>query len=165
MTKMNKIITIGAIGFTAESFFRALQEARVDTFVDVRRRRAVRGHDYAFANSRRLQARLAELGIHYLHRPDLAPSDAAREQQAGADKAEGIARRKRTELSPAFVAAYERDVLAVFDPQSLLDELPANARVVALMCVERHPSACHRSLLAEHLRQATGAEVTHITPK
>lgn len=163
-TKMNKIVTIGAIGFTAEAFFQALQEAQVDTFVDVRRRRAVRGHDYAFANSRRLQDRLAELGIHYLHRPDLAPPAAAREQQAGADKAAGIARRKRTELSPEFIAAYERDVLAGFDPQSLLDSLPADARVVALMCVERHPAACHRSLLAERLRQAIGAEVIHITP-
>ncbi len=58
MSRMNKIVTIGAIGYSAEAFFRALQQAGVDTFVDVRRRRAVRGADYAFANSQRLQARL-----------------------------------------------------------------------------------------------------------
>ena len=161
---MNSIITIGAIGFTAETFFQALLEARVDTFVDIRRRRAVRGRDYAFANSQRLQARLAELGIHYLHRLDLAPPDAARERQAAADKTAGIARRKRTELSPAFIEVYERDVLAHFDPQSLLDDLPDGAATVALMCVEREPAACHRSLLAERLRHELGVEVIHLAP-
>ena len=161
---MNSIITIGAIGFTTETFFQALLEARVDTFVDIRRRRAVRGRDYAFANSQRLQARLAELGIHYLHRLDLAPPDAARERQTAADKTAGIARRKRTELSPAFIEVYERDVLAHFDPQSLLDDLPDGAAIVALMCVEREPAACHRSLLAERLRHELGVEVIHLAP-
>ena len=161
---MNSIITIGAIGFTTETFFQALLEARVDTFVDIRRRRAVRGRDYTFANSQRLQARLAELGIHYLHRLDLAPPDAARERQAAADKTAGIARRKRTELSPAFIEVYERDVLAHFDPQSLLDDLPDGAATVALMCVEREPAACHRSLLAERLRHELGVEVIHLAP-
>ena len=84
---MNKIVTIGAIGYTADAFFSALQEAGVDTFVDVRRRRAVRGAAYAFANSQRLQARLAELGIRYLHRLDLAPPTTVRQQQAAADAA------------------------------------------------------------------------------
>lgn len=161
---MNRIVTIGAIGYTADAFFRDLQEAQVDTFVDVRRRRAVRGAEYAFANSQRLQARLAELGIRYLHRPDLAPPDSARERQAAADKAAGIARRKRTELSPAFVDIYEREVLAHFDPQSLRDDLPPDAAVMALMCVEREPAACHRSLLAEQLRRAWGVDVIHLTP-
>jgi uncharacterized protein (DUF488 family) len=159
------IVTIGAIGYTAESFFQALVDAGVDTFIDVRRRRAVRGHDYAFANSQRLQARLAELGIRYVHRLDLAPPDSAREQQAAADKAAGVARRKRTALGPAFVAAYERDVLAHLDALALRADLPADAAVVALMCVERAPAACHRSLLADHLSRAWGVEVKHLTPE
>jgi uncharacterized protein (DUF488 family) len=161
---MNKIVTIGAIGYSAETFFQALRAAKVDTFVDVRRRRAVRGAEYAFANSQRLQARLAELDIRYLHRPDLAPPDEAREKQAAADKAAGIAKRKRVELSPAFVEVYEREVLDHFNPQSLLDELPADAGVVALMCVEREPAACHRSLLAAHLQRQLGVEVRHLRP-
>lgn len=158
------IVTIGAIGYTADTFFQALQDAGVDTFVDVRRRRAVRGREYAFANSERLQARLAELDIRYIHRIDLAPPAAAREQQAAADKAAGIARRKRTALGPAFVAAYERDVLAGFDPHAFMADLPPGAAVIALMCVEREPAACHRSLLAERLREALGVEVVHLVP-
>lgn len=161
---MNRIVTIGAIGYSAERFFQALQDAGVDTFVDIRQRRAVRGREYAFANSQRLQARLAELGIRYLHRPDLAPSAAVREQQAAADKAAGVAKRQRATLGQAFVDAYRREVLQHFDPQTLLDELPPDAATVALMCVEREPAACHRSLLAEQLRDSLGVEVEHLTP-
>lgn len=162
---MNRVTTIGVIGFTADGFFRALQDAGVDTLVDIRRRRAVRGHEYAFANSQRLQARLAELGIRYLHRIDLSPGDAIRKAQAAADQAAGIARRKRTNLGPAFVAGFEREVLAHFDPQTLLDDLPPDARVVALLCVEREPAACHRSLVAARLHDALGVSVTHLTPE
>lgn len=161
---MNKVVTIGVIGFTAGEFFDALQIAGVDTLVDIRRRRAVRGRDYAFANSQRLQARLAELGIRYLHRLDLAPGDATREAQAVADRAAGIARRQRTSLGPAFVDAFEHDVLAHFDPQSLLGDLPPDARVVALLCVEREPAACHRSLVAARLNEVIGVPVQHIVP-
>lgn len=164
MSRMHKIVTIGAIGYSAQSFFEALREAEVDTFVDVRRRRAVRGADYAFANSQRLQARLAEMGIRYLHRVDLSPPHAARERQAAADKTAGIARRKRTELSPTFIDIYEREVLSGFEPQSLRDQLPDDARVIALMCVEREPAACHRSLLAARLGAAWGVEIEHLTP-
>lgn len=161
---MNRIVTIGAIGFSADTFFQALRDAGVDTLVDVRRRRAVRGREYAFANSLRLQSRLAEMGVRYLHRPDLAPPDSAREQQAAADKAARVARRKRSELSPAFIDIYEREVLAHLDPQSLLEELPHDAAVIALLCVEREPAACHRSLLAERLHNTLGVEVRHLTP-
>lgn len=161
---MNKVVTIGAIGYTADGFFQALRDAGVDTFVDVRRRRAVRGSDYAFANSQRLQARLAECGIRYVHRLDLSPSDSVRRQQAAVDQAAGVAKRKRSELSPVFIKAYTDEVLSGFDPQSLLEDLPDDTVVVALMCVEREPAACHRSLLADRLREALDVEVAHLTP-
>jgi len=161
---MDRIVTIGVIGFTADEFFEALQNAGVDTLCDVRRRRAVRGSAYAFANSRRLQTRLAELGIRYIHRLDLAPTESIRAAQAAADKAEGVARRQRTELSLVFVEAYNREILANFDADSLLAELPADTRVIAFLCVEREAAACHRSLVAEKLSQAWGVEVIHLSP-
>ena len=159
-----KIITIGVYGFTEEPFFRALHTALVDTFCDLRQRRNVRGSAYAFANSERLQRRLAALGIHYLHRKDLAPTTAIRQRQEEADKANKIAKRQRTDLSQAFVEAYRQEVLAPFRPQSWLEALPSEAQVVALFCVEREPAACHRSLVAEWLRQELGLEVEHIVP-
>ena len=157
-----KFVTIGLYGFDDASFFQALSAAQVDTFCDIRWRRGVRGSDYTFANSQRLQARLVEMGIRYLHRKDLAPTPAVRQRQNEADKASKTAKRQRAGLSPAFVDAYREEILAHFDPQSLLDDLPPDAQVVALFCVEREPAACHRSLVAEKLREVLGVIVKHI---
>jgi uncharacterized protein YeaO (DUF488 family) len=159
-----KIITIGLYGYDDASFFQALQEAGVDVFVDVRWRRGVRGAEYAFANSRRLQARLAELGIAYVHRRDLAPSPSLRARQHAADKQAKVAKRQRIGLDPAFVQAYQAELLSAFQPRSLWDDLPAGAQTVALFCVEREPAACHRSLLAAALAAEPGVEVKHLVP-
>jgi len=35
----------------------------------------------------------------------------------------------------------------------------------ALLCVEREPSACHRSLIAERLAADPGASVSHLRPR
>ncbi|MDE0506367.1 MAG: DUF488 domain-containing protein [Candidatus Poribacteria bacterium] len=139
-----KIVTIGVYGFDESSFFEALREAEVDTFCDIRSRRGLRGATYAFANSQRLQARLADLGIHYIHRKDLAPAKVTRDKQAEADKAAKIAKRKRTVLNEAFIEAYHSDCLSTFEPASLLNDFEVDTQVVALFCVEREPEACHR---------------------
>lgn len=159
-----KIITIGVYGFDEEGFFASLQAANVDTFCDIRNRRGVRGATYAFANSVRLQARLAELGIRYLHCKALAPPKAVRDKQAAADKADKVAKRERVTLSEAFIEAYHAECLAHFEPQSLLDALESDAQVVALFCVEREPAACHRSLVADKLAKELGLEVEDIVP-
>ena len=159
-----KIVTIGVYGFDEAGFFRALLEAEVDTFCDIRRRRGVRGATYAFANSQRLQARLSELGIRYLHRKDLAPTQAVRNRQSEIDKLAKTPKRKRTELGTAFIEAYETECLLHFQPRSLLDGLEPDARVIALFCVEREPTASHRSLVADKLARELNLEVEHIVP-
>ena len=159
-----KIVTIGVYGFDESTFFDALRKAEVDTFCDIRSRRGVRGATYAFANSTRLQARLAEMGIRYIHRKDLGPTKTVREKQAVADKATKTAKRKRTALSEAFIDAYHTECLAAFEPQSLLDELEADARVIALFCVETAPEACHRSLVADKLAAELKLDVEDILP-
>jgi uncharacterized protein (DUF488 family) len=159
-----KIITIGVYGFDEETFFQALQEARVDTFCDIRQRRGVRGAKYAFANSQRLQRRLAEIGIRYVHLKELAPTKAIRERQNEADKANKVAKRKRTALGQVFISAYQADILAYFDPPTLLDDLGPEAQIVALFCVEREPAACHRSLVADKLNRELGLEVEDLLP-
>jgi uncharacterized protein (DUF488 family) len=161
---VKKIVTIGAYGFNENSFFAALQEAGVDTFCDIRFRRGVRGSQYAFVNSRRLQARLVELGIRYLHFRDLAPSQALRNRQAAVDRATRTAKRQRTELSSQFVEGYREECLHHFDSRSFVERLGADARTVALFCVESEPTACHRSLLAEQLSNDLKVEVIHLRP-
>ena len=159
-----KIVTIGVYGFDESSFFEALREAEVDTFCDIRSRRGLRGATYAFANSQRLQGRLAELGIRYIHRKDLAPTKSIRDMQAEADKATKTAKRKRAVLDGAFIDAYHAECLATFDPASLLADFQPDTQVVVLFCVEREPEACHRSLVAERLVQALNLEVENILP-
>jgi uncharacterized protein (DUF488 family) len=160
---VKQVITIGVYGFTSDQFFRALLEARVDLFCDVRARRGVRGRDYAFANAGRLTSRLDELGIRYRHFPQLAPTQEIRSQQQAADAATGAAKRSRAMLAAGFVAAYE----ALLDNDSALaaiDSICGTSTRPALLCVERLPSACHRSLLAARIRSKCGADVGDILP-
>jgi uncharacterized protein (DUF488 family) len=159
-----EFVTVGVYGWDAERFFAALQAAGVDTFCDIRDRRGVRGAEYAFANSERLQARLAEIGIRYIHRRDLAPSREVRSQQHAADAESHTARRQRAVLSPEFVAAYLRERLKGFDSAAFAASLGPEARVVALFCVEREPAACHRGLLADRLAQDLGVRIRHLIP-
>lgn len=159
---MADVLTIGAFGWSEAGFFDALVAARVGLFCDIRRRRGVRGAEYAFVNSARLQGRLGELGIPYIHRLDLAPSEAVRRVQAEADAREGVAKRARSRLGDTFVAAYTTEHLASFDAEAFLRET-AGARPVCLFCVEREPAACHRSLLGAAL-EGVGATVEHLIP-
>ena len=157
---MVQVVTIGAYGWDKASFFEALVRERVGTFCDLRRRRGVRGAEYAFVNSARLQARLCELGIGYQHRLELAPSAALRRAQAEADAHAGVAKRDRAQLGSAFEAAYVEDCLSDFDAERFLSDVGAP---VCLFCVEREPRACHRSLVADRLARL-GATVEHLLP-
>jgi uncharacterized protein (DUF488 family) len=159
-----RIVTIGVYGYTAEAFFSALESAGVDIFCDIRWRRGVRGSDYAFANHKRLQARLESLEIEYVHRRDLAPAPEVRKRQADADKTEGIAKRKRNELSSGFKEAYRQEVLIHFNAEDFIESLGGGEKVIALCCVERQPEACHRSLLAAEIQEQIGAPVEHLMP-
>jgi uncharacterized protein (DUF488 family) len=156
-----RIVTIGVYGRSEEEFFAALQKANVALFCDIRRRRGVRGSEYAFANSQRLQERLRELGIEYRHVIELSPSDTLRQSQEAIDKASRVARRQRTTLDPSFIEAYEQTVLKDFSPQAFLDSIPNTAKTIAFFCVERSPEASHRTLVAQRFAEI-GATVEHL---
>lgn len=158
------LLSIGVYGFTEDTFFAALQEAQVDCFCDVRARRGLRGSEYAFANSKRLQDRLLSLGIAYVHVKDLAPSAAVRSAQHDADTRQGVAKRSRTELGPAFRDRYVQECIRGLDASGLLNQTLGGAQRPVFFCVEREPKACHRSLLTDELARQTGLPVEHIVP-
>ena len=58
--KLPDIYTIGVYGLSEKEFFQKIIDNNIDTFCDIRLRRAVRGAQYAFANSQRLQKKLTE---------------------------------------------------------------------------------------------------------
>ena len=159
-----EFFTIGVYGFTKQGFFEALRSAGIDTFCDIRRRRGLRGSEYAFANATRLQEELEKLGIRYRHHQELAPAHELRNAQAEEDRASRTAKRQRTGLSPVFISGYEQTCLAGFDSEAFVAALGPESRRVVLFCVEREPGACHRSLAAERLEQDLGVRVTHLVP-
>ena len=160
---MPTVTTIGVYGFTAEEFLSTLLLADVRQLLDVRQRRGVRGTEYAWANHQRLQAALAETGIVYRHHRELAPTTELRELQYAIDAQEGIGKRNRSVLAPAYVERYVSERLDRVDLSELVADLPPGG-TAALFCVERDPEACHRSLIADRLASDFGVEIVHLRP-
>lgn len=159
---MAEFATIGVYGFDGPGFIRALEEAKIDLVLDVRQRRGVRGSQYAWANAKRLEAALAEADIGYSHLPELAPTTEMRQLQYEEDARKGEGKRSRTALAPAYVESYTEEVLDQVDLDPIVRFVGDNR--AALLCVERDPEACHRSLIAARLEAELGIEVIHLTP-
>jgi uncharacterized protein (DUF488 family) len=158
-----RLATIGVYGFTVDEFLRTLREADVRLVLDVRQRRGVRGPQYAWANSKRLQAALADAGIAYQHHPELAPTTELRQLQYREDDRLGVGKRSREQLAPEYRQRYTKEILDRADLDAVVAALP-EAGAGALLCVERDPEACHRSLIAERLAANHGVHVTHLRP-
>jgi len=135
----------------------------VRLLLDVRQRRGVRGPEYSWANSNRLQAALAEAGVEYRHLPELAPTTELRQLQYAEDDRQGVGKRSRAELAPAYTERYTREILDHADLGALASTLPS-AGAAALLCVERDPEACHRSLIAARLAEQHAVTVEHLRP-
>lgn len=159
---MSEIATIGVYGFDSESFLGALAAAGVELLLDVRQRRGVRGSEYAWANAGRLQSALEEDGIGYTHLKELAPTTAMREAQYRADERKGEGKRSRTELSDEYASLYTEQVLDAVDLGPIVNWIGASR--AALLCVERDPEACHRSLIAARLQRDWGFSVRDLRP-
>jgi uncharacterized protein (DUF488 family) len=158
-----KLATIGAYGFDLDRFLAALDDADVGLLVDVRQRRGVRGHEYAWANAARLQAELGGAGIDYRHEKQLAPTTEMRKAQYRFDEQRGIGKRNRPDLAPEYRARYIEEILDKVDLDAFVESLPDGV-VPALMCVERDAAACHRSLVAARIAERYGASVEHLVP-
>jgi uncharacterized protein (DUF488 family) len=156
-------MTIGVYGWSAETFIEALREAGVGQLLDVRQRRGVRGSEYAWANSKRLQAALADAGIEYVHHPELAPTTELRHLQYEEDARQRVGKRSRAELAPAYVERFIHERLDHVDLAPIVDAMPED-RAAALFCVERDPEACHRSLVADRIHAELGLPVEHLRP-
>lgn len=155
--------TIGVYNSTEQEFFDKLTENRIDTFCDIRQRRGVRGARYAFVNSTRLQAKLNELDINYEYIAGLATPVKIREIQYKADHQKKELKRERKNLAPEFIAEYKETVLNAFDLNVFIENLMrANAKRIALFCVEEIAVACHRSIVAQKLSEEYSFTITNL---
>lgn len=158
-----EFFTIGVYNSTESSFFNKLIENRIDTFCDIRQRRAVRGSKYSFVNSNRLQAKLADFEIKYGHLIKLAPPVEIRELQKQVDLQKHESKRERQVLGQIFTIEYKNRILNKFDFESFLQSLEdVGASRVVLFCVEENPEACHRSLVSQKLQDQYHYKVTHL---
>jgi len=155
--------TIGVYDWTFEKWLGALRGAEATQVLDLRQRRGVRGTRYAWANSTRLQAALAEAGIEYRHRKELAPTTELRELQYREDDRLGVRKRSRVELAAEYRQRYLREILSRVSLRPIVEAMPVDG-AAALMCVEADPEACHRSLVAERLEAEFGLPVEHLRP-
>ena len=160
---MRRIATIGVYGFTAGTFLEELTVGGVGLLLDLRQRRGVRGPDYSWANSARLQHTLAAADIGYRHVKELAPTTELRHLQYREDDRAGVGKRNRIALAPEYAERYTREILDPFDLGALVAEL-ASESASALFCVERDPQACHRSLVAARLRTEYRLPLTDLRP-
>lgn len=140
-----RIFTIGYEGTTVDEFLSALQSAGVERVIDVR----------AVPNSRRpgfsktpLRNALAEAGIDYVHLRALGtPADGRAAAREG----------RHADLERIYAGQLELPEAIAQSAQmvGLAEEKPS-----ALLCYERDPAVCHRSLLLSAV--TPDAEVVHL---
>jgi uncharacterized protein (DUF488 family) len=159
---MTTIATIGVYGFDLETFLTTLADAKVNLVLDVRQRRGVRGSEYAWANAQRLQDALADAGIGYSHLKELAPTTELRQAQYRADDRRGEGKRSRTVLAPEYADGYTEEILDRVDLAPIVKWIGSSK--AALLCVERDPEACHRSLVAARLRRDWDFSIEDLRP-
>jgi uncharacterized protein (DUF488 family) len=158
-----EFFTIGVYNSTENEFFEKLTQNNIDTFCDIRQRRGVRGAKYSFVNSNRLQEKLNDLGIKYGYIQDLAPTTEIRELQKEIDAEKGELKSERQELGKVFVIEYKNKILGNFDFDKFFENLDnIGANRIALFCVEEHPEACHRSIVANKLADNFNYKITHL---
>jgi uncharacterized protein (DUF488 family) len=157
-----KIYTIGVYNSTEQQFFNKLIDNNIDTFCDIRQRRGVRGREYAFVNSNYLQTKLNKLDIKYVHILDLAPTSEIREKQKIEDIRLGVQKKSRDVLGSVFTREYKNKI-SLFDFDEFYDQLERiGASKVVFFCVEEKATACHRSIVAQEMRERFKLEVIHL---
>jgi uncharacterized protein (DUF488 family) len=140
-----KIFTIGYEGVTVDEFIAALRKAGVERVIDIR----------AVANSRRpgfsktpLSNALGEAGIEYVHLRALGtPADGRAAARAHRDEDLKRIYAGQLELPEAIAQSAQMLHLAAEKPS-------------ALLCMERDPKHCHRTLLVQAV--ARDAEIVDL---
>ena len=127
-----KIFTIGYEGATVPEFIAALQMAGVEQVIDVRALPLSRRPGFSKSP---LRNALAEAGIDYVHLKALGtPSEGRTAARAG----------RHADMARIYAGQLELPEAMVQSAQML--EL-AGEKPSALLCMEREPAHCHRTLL------------------
>jgi uncharacterized protein (DUF488 family) len=147
---MPTLATIGYEGATIREVLATLEEAKIDTLVDVRA--VAMSRRPGFAKSA-LSAHLGERGIEYLHLKGLGtPAEGRAAARSG--KSDVMQRIFREHLATD----------AAQTELARLIELVRGPKRVCILCFEADPAKCHRRLVAEALRKKIRATVIDLRP-
>lgn len=141
------VFTIGYEGADLDTFLATLALAGVEHLVDVRDVPISRKRGFS---KTKLAEALAVAGIGYTHLKPLGDPKAGREAMKRGDY-------------PAFLKIYDNHISSC-DSQRALDtaaEIARNAATV-LLCYERNPKQCHRTIVAEQLMRRDTFEIRHL---
>ena len=142
-----RIFTIGYEATTMAEFLAALNDAGVERVIDVRALPLSRRPGFSKTP---LRSALNEVGIDYVNLKALGtPADGRSAARAGRQQDLERIYADQLELPEAIVQAEQMRELATEKPS-------------ALLCYEREPAQCHRSLLLK--AAASDAQVTHLFP-
>lgn len=140
-----RIFTIGYEGAAVPEFLSALQEAEVERVIDVRALPLSRRPGFSKSA---LRGALEGAGIEYLHLKALGtPAEGRAAARAG----------RHVDLQRIYTGQLELPEAIAQSAQML--EL-AREKPSALLCMEREPTHCHRTLLLDAV--APDAEVVHL---
>ena len=140
-----RIFTIGYEGATVGEFIAALQSAGIERVLDVRALPLSRRPGFSKSS---LRASLEQSGIEYIHLKMLGtPSEGRTAARAG------------RHADMARIYAGQLELPEAIGQSALMLEL-AREKPTALLCMERDPAVCHRTLLIDAV--AAEAEVTHL---
>lgn len=139
-----KIYTVGHSNHSIEKFIGLLTANGITALADVRSRPFSRRHPQF--NKERLAAALAQPGIAYVF---LGKELGARSEDSSCYD-NGKVQYQRLAATAAFKAGIERVLTG------------AEKFRVALMCAEREPLDCHRTLLVSRALEGAGSSIVHI---
>ncbi len=144
---MPRLATIGYEGAALDDFLATLREGGVAILIDIRQVPTSRRAGYSKV---RLRAAVEGAGIRYVHLVGLG------DPREGRD----AARQGRMVEFRQIFARHMRTAEAQADLQTAADL--AHGGGVCLLCYERQPDFCHRSIVADALAQRIGVEVRHL---
>jgi uncharacterized protein (DUF488 family) len=142
-----ELLTIGYEACTLPSVLETLRAARVGLLIDVRAMPRSRKPGFS---KRQLAAGLDEAGVGYVHLQALGTPKPGRDA-VRAGHPEVMHRIFREHMTS------DRAQVELAQATGLSRE-----RRVCLLCFERDPACCHRSIVAEMVTAETGQTVTHL---
>ena len=143
-----KVFSIGFTKTSAERFFTRLALAGAVRVLDVRLHNSSQLAGFAKRDDLRYFSRTI-CGIDYVHRPELAPTQALLD---GYKKSRG----SWEAFERQFVELITQRRIEHTTPRKLLDG-------ACLLCSEDQPHNCHRRLIAEYLQRAWGdMQIVHL---